>query len=945
VTEQHSKPEHTDNSEEEIIDFSKLKHKVKKLFNKQKPEHQAKVTLDHSHSSKQHSHKSDDSLSVDIKEVKSAAKKHAKWLIPLVCILIAISMSVYLRTMPQRMPIAEQWAGNAVTNYYQGQIQNQVNQQYPYLPEQNKQSLVDKQWQDFQNKNKDNINAQNAALAKQYRDQFKDDNGTLYILGIDPYFYYIQSSYILKNGYPGTSLKDGKIWDDNRLAPTGREAEWSFHTWFITVWHRFLNLFGNYSLMYSFYFISTIFCALTIIPGFFIGKKITKNNVGGFFTAFMLAVSAFFVARTTGESSDTDVYTVFFPVLIAWLFLEALDAKEKKWKFAWMGAAGLATGIFAFAWTGWWYIATFLIATMIFNVGYNLVASWKKSKNSAQSIQSIKSPILSQNAMLLGIYVLCAGLFVSLFTSFSQLIRIIVGPFQFLSLKAVAVNSFWPNIRTTVAELNVVSLSNVINTLGGNLLFILALAGIVLVLLRKDEQGKRNPQIAFLLALWLGASLFGTTKGVRFILQVTPIFSIAVGVFLGLAWHYSSQWISKELKLNRLITNILVFVVLAVLLISPAKAGYSQAYNSVPSMNDAWYNVLTKINNEAPQNIVITSWWDFGHWFEAVAQRPVTFDGGTQTPWGAYWAGRSLLINDEKASVGILRMLNCGQNNAFDELDKVLNDTPKSIKLLNEIVIGDKNSALQKLKQAGLTDQQASAVVKYTHCDNPPEDFYITSEDMIGKAGVWGHFGDWDFSKAVMYQKASKLPRAEALAYLSKDFNLSPAQAEQTYNEIKTTEADRWISPWPGYPSGAQRCDNVSADQLRCVGSVQGKNFAINIKLSDYSAGFDGNADIHPNSLVYVTPEGGIQEKTYSGTKAGFSVVLVPNGQKYFFFLADPLQANSMFTKLYFLQGQGLHCFSKFSHVQNLNGGDIITWRVDYNCKQENNALFAQPAK
>ena len=940
MTEQHPKTEPAANSEDEVIDLSKLKQKVKGLFSKKKTEHHQPKTKPHpGHAQKA---EAEESLSLDIKEIKSAAKRHAKWLIPLVCILIAVSMSVYLRTMPQRMPIADQWAGNVVTNYYQDQIQQQINQQYPYLPEQNKQALVDKEWKKVQEQNKDDLQVQTKALSEQYRNQFKDDNGTLYLLGIDPYFYYIQSAYILKNGYPGTSLKDGKIWNDYRLAPTGREAEWNFHTWFGAAWHRFLNLFGNFPLMYTFFFVGTIFSALTVIPGFFIGKKLSGNNIGGFFTAFLLAVSSFFVSRTTGESSDTDVHTVFFPVLITWLFLEALDAKEKKWKFAWMGAAGLATGIFAFAWTGRWYIATFLIATIVFDIGYKFVINWKTSKNSAQTI---KSPVITQNAILLGVYILCAGLFVSLFTSFSQLIRIIIGPFQFLRLKAVAVTSFWPNIRTTVAELNVVSLSYVINTLGGNLLFILAIAGIIIVLLRKNEQGKRDPQIAFLLALWLGATLFGTSKGVRFILQVTPIFSIAVGAFLGLAWHYASRWISKELKLNKIVTNMLVFAILAILLISPAKAGYAQARNSVPNMNDAWYNTLTKIDNEAPQNVIITSWWDFGHWFEAVAQRPVTFDGGTQTPWGAYWVGRSLLINDEKATVGIVRMLNCGQNTAFDELDKVLNDTPKSIKLLNELVVVDKNAAIQRLKQAGLTDQEATAVVKYTHCDNPPEDFYITSEDMIGKAGVWGHFGDWDFTKAVMYQKASKLPREEAIAYLIKNFDLSADQAEQTYTEIKTTAADRWISPWPGYPSGVQRCDNVSAEELRCVGSVQGKSLAIKIKLTDYTASFEGNADVHPNSLVYVTPQGGIQEKTFPGTKVGFSIVLVPNGDKYLFFLTDPLQANSMFTKLYFLQGQGLRCFSKFSDVQNLNGGNIITWRVDYDCKQENNYFFAKSAK
>ncbi|MDP3698697.1 MAG: STT3 domain-containing protein [Nanoarchaeota archaeon] len=938
MTEQHSKPEHTENSEEEVIDFSKLKNKVKGLFNKEKTETTTKHSSPHGSTPSSEHPKSEtqDSLSIDFNQVKNTAKKHAKWLIPLACILFAVIVSVYLRTMPQRMPIADQWAENTVTNYYQGLIKQQMDQQYPYLQEQNKQSFLDKEWQNFQKQNKENMDAQAKTLSQQYRDNFKDKEGTLYLLGIDPYYFYRQVYYVLENGYPGTGYSEnGMIIDNHRLAPIGGASEWSFHNWFSAQWHKFLNLFGDFPLMYTFFFVGVLFSALTVIPGFFIGKRLTKNNVGGFFTAFLLAVTSFFVARTTGESSDTDVYAVFFPVLIAWLFLEALDAKERKWKLVWGSFAGFTTGLFAFAWSGWWSIALFLLATLIFQIAYTLALHWKNVKT------AITSKEIKESALLFGMYALTLTLFVSLFTTFNVILGIVFGPSKFLRLKVVAVTHFWPNIKTTVAELNVVPLSNVIDTLGGKLLFFIAIVGILILLFKKNAEGKREPHLAFLLAIWLGASLFATTKGVRFILQVTPIFAIAVGVCMGFVWYYASQVISKTLKLNKNITQIMMFLLLSLLLISPAKAGYTQAHNSVPSMNDAWYNTLTKIKEEAPENIIITSWWDFGHWFRAVADRPVTFDGGTQTPWGAYWVGRSLLTNDEKATVGIVRMLNCGQNNAFDELDKILNDTPKSVQLLNEIVLLDKNAAIQKLKQEGLMEEQATTVVKYTHCDNPPEDFYITSEDMVGKAGVWGHFGSWDFTRAVMYQKIKKLQKNEAVALLTAEFGVSEEEAEQLYAEIKSTDADRWISPWPGYISGAQGCEKVDESKLRCTGSVQDKNFIINVDLTDHSAKFESQGEAYPNSIVYATRKE-IIEKKFSGTTSGFSVVLIPTGSDYAFLAADPLQANSIFTKLFFLQGHGLKCFSKFDEVQNINGGRIITWRVDYSCQQKNNAFFAE---
>ena len=934
---EHPKPEDKQNPDDEVIDFSKFKQKFSGFFDKDSHKKKAEYPETKHRPHNVASAKEDsDSLSIDVTQIKSMAKKHAKWLIPLACILIALFASVYLRTMPQRMPVADDWAENTVTNYYQGLIKQQIEQQYPYLPEQNKQSLIEKEWQNFQKQNKDNLAAQEETLSQQYRNSFKDDQGTLYLLGIDPYYFYRQAYYVLKNGFPGTGyFENGMIKDDHRLAPIGGASLWTFHNWFSAKWHQFLNIFGDFPLMYTFFFVGVIFSALTVIPGFFIGRKLSKNNVGGFFTAFLLAVTSFFVSRTTGESSDTDVYAVFFPVLITWLFLEALDTKELKWKLVLISLAGFATGLFAFAWSGWWYIAIFLLATLAFRIVYHLALDWKNVK------AAITSKVIKSSALLFGSYALTLGMCVSIFTSFNDILRIIIGPFRFLTLKAVAVNTFWPNIRTTVAELNVVSLDHVIETLGGKFLLALAILGIFILLFRKNAEGKREPHLAFLLTVWLGASLFSTSKGVRFILQVTPIFAIAVGACMGLLWHYVSIWISKELKLNKVITMTIIFLLLSILLINPAKAGYSQAYHSTPSMNDAWYNTLTKIKEEAPKNIIITSWWDFGHWFRAVADRPVTFDGGTQTPWGAYWVGKSLLVSNEIATVGIVRMLNCGQNAAFDELDKILNDTPKSVRLLNEVVILDKKEAIQKLTQAGLTAEEAATVIKYTHCDNPPEDYYITSEDMVGKAGVWGHFGSWDFNRAVMHQKTKKLERDEAIDLLTTEFKLSKEEAEQLYVEIKSTDADRWIAPWPGYLTGIQGCEKISEDQLRCPGSIQDKNFVIDIDLTDHTTKFETQGEVYPNSIVYATEEG-ITEKRFSGNTAGFSIVLIPSESSYALLSTDSLQAKSIFTQLYFLQGHGLNCFSKFDDVQNTNGGRIITWKMDYSCQQQNNVFFAE---
>ncbi|MBU1622043.1 MAG: peptidyl-prolyl cis-trans isomerase [Nanoarchaeota archaeon] len=56
--------------------------------------------------------------------------------------------------------------------------------------------------------------------------------------------------------------------------------------------------------------------------------------------------------------------------------------------------------------------------------------------------------------------------------------------------------------------------------------------------------------------------------------------------------------------------------------------------------------------------------------------------------------------------------------------------------------------------------------------------------------------------------------------------------------------------------------------------------------------------------------------------------------------MTHPLQAKSIFTQLFFFNGHGLECFSKFDESQQITGGKIQVWKVDFDCQQENKAYF-----
>jgi len=162
--------------------------------------------------------------------------------------------------------------------------------------------------------------------------------------------------------------------------------------------------------------------------------------------------------------------------------------------------------------------------------------------------------------------------------------------------------------------------------------------------------------------------------------------------------------------------------------------------------------------------------------------------------------------------------------------------------------------------------------------------------------------------------------------------------------QIENTPADQFVAPWPSYVSGMSGCANDGKDKLSCSVQTQQGTAVILIDLSDYNATLrtNNNQVVYPISLVYADKEG-VKEKKYENSQVGFSVILIPQDAQasgYAIILSDPLLANSVFTKLFFFEGHGLKCFSKFDEARPFTGGKISTWKVDYDCKQSNKVFF-----
>jgi dolichyl-phosphooligosaccharide-protein glycotransferase len=922
-------------------------------------------------------------------------------------ILIPVILAAHIRLQAWDLPATDSWAQSSVENYYKNQIAQQTLSQYPNLPASQRNKLVDDQWKTFQGTNQAQIDEQISQTSNYFKTglQYTENGNTYTFLGdLDSYYYLRQARNIQEKGYVCDYIDANGVCVDNHMwAPINSEAGASMHPYAEFYLFKFLHFFNNkINLMQAAFILPTIIAIIAVIAAFFVGRRL-MNDVAGFFAAMFIAVSPLMITRTMG--SDTDIWNVAFPLIIVWIFLEVFEAKKLWLKISLTAATGLVFAFFNFAWGGWWYMFYFIMVALI---GHMIFIALRKYLHH-KSLKNIFDEELRDDAIILGVLFISTAFFVTVIYSFASFLGALSAPFMFsATLKVAAVENLWPNVLTTVAELNEASIPVIINQVasGMNALFALALLGIIFTLVKRDPDTrdyiligvsaviyfmlvsskftginymlylmllliplalglwfnlssthKHDIKPALILMVWLIGMIYTSTKGVRFIFLLIPAFCIALGIALGYIYQYLDKLMHGQLNVPKYISRIGVFLILCIIIIAPVSAGLISGKNYVPSMTKGWWDSLSQIREQSSPDAIITSWWDFGHWFKYVADRKVTFDGASQLPPLAHWAGRSLQTDSELESVGIIRMLACGSNKAFEEIDKKFNDTEISQNIVADIILLDKDNARKYLLNHKFSDTEIDTILKYSHC-NPPEVYYITSEDMVGKSGVWAHFGTWSIDRAFIINNLRGESLEDAVKIMKERWNYTDEQATSIYYEVQALTTDRemndWIASWPSYATGSMLpCTQTSKDIVQCninvgVGNNGQQNIVIesaivnltNPELSQVLIGiYDGTSGSRLGGNVATWKNVVIADKeltqydiTNSTIDLGFllNVNHDNNTTTYSALVSNALLTKSTFTKLFFLDGKHTTHFEKFSDNTDITGTRIIIWKVKW---------------
>ena len=797
-------------------------------------------------------------------EQKKEGKKGAQIIIFLkkysflLLILIPLFLSTHYRMLPWDIPQAESWATDQIMGHVQEKITNEVNQQHASLPEETKQELIEQGIQKEWETNKEGYEQQKQLMIKQYKYNFQDKNGDTYLGAIDPFQYLRYTENVLDHGYMGEELREGASYDTKMLAPIGKVSGFSLHPYLSAYIYKIVHFFKRDTTVVQVLFaMPAIIIGLSLIPLFFIVRKFGGNIAALIATSFV-ALEDNLLNRTMGGFADTDGYGILLPLLVMVFFMESLDteANTKKKRVTFMLLAAFSMGLFTRTWTGWWVILGLLITSGILYLFYLVLLEHQdifqhlqhlldRSKSLKEKIKAgfltlfwHKEDIKTGWTMVFG-FVIFSFIAILLFRGWtyfkrSLFINLIYVPLNYaqggISSAVKNTQELWPNVYTTVAELNKISYVKIIEGMGGTLLLILACLGILFLFLQYKR--RLNFFGGVMTTIWLFGMIY-TAKagGVRFMMNIPAPLGLALGVFFASLLKFAFRGISLLSKkrllgqplqkinwpLKILVSLMVALIVLMFFGFSPAPpfctGGMCQTADHIgkgvmPLIDPQWEDILVKVSQESRPDAIMNSWWDFGHWFKYYAKRRVIFDGASQNIPQAHWMGRALLTTDEKESGAILRMMNCGGNKAYEILQNTNQNHITTMQAMRELIKlspkkqEDKVKIESILKDRGLNTTETQKFWERMYCE-PPEAYLVTSSDMTGKSAVWGHFGGWSFERALIWRDTRNLSEQEAVAFMEKKLNYSSEKAIQMYNETQRLQdegdGNTWISGWPSY--------------------------------------------------------------------------------------------------------------------------------------------------
>ncbi len=709
--------------------------------------------------------------------------------------------------------------------------------------------------------------------------------GVPYLTEMDSYYHLRMTRDIDYFGHAGDTFdEEGNPWDSLSYAPTGRSADGyrPLMSYIALAGQAVTNLFDEVTLEQIAYWQAPVVSALVVIPVFLLVYHI-QGLLGAIVASVLAAINYGYFLHTVPGFFDTDMVISWTSCLLMFfgcLLIESLgkftdeelnDVKRKDniTRCLICGTLFVLSLLLLIAsWDIYYMFVVILVLAAVIYILMRIILTEKsKRKIKAKGFAPLFGFVITMSALIL---ILNPGLIGNAFGT----IRAVFGSSEI---------SLFPNTYVSVSELRkpaliaggfsglfqmkVLSGSNigVINAVGGLIPCLAALTSIGLFI--RDFLRKKVRFEQILLILWFIITAVLAVRSWRFIMLFAFPVAILSGIFTG--------WICGLMNERKMMDwKIFAGMIMALMLFPAVYGAFRSSGDSAPSVNQPLHESLNYIRETEPEDTVLTSWWDYGYFYEEKAERPTLFDGGSQDGKRVYWVSRALGASDENLAGNIFNMLATTGDAATVRMLDVFGENKETLDLMEELLSGDRASCGSYLLGLDIPSDDAHDLTDLLFPEQPRRSLFIMTQDMANISGWFAKFGYSDDDR----------------------------YAENNYSVVMDHVELTSVNGKSAY--------QFSSDD-------QTVNFYIEEENGEYKAytkasESDDSSQPCPIEKVIVIEDGNVTELSMDldiKEGSGYTVIINSEYDRKYVSLTTSLFAGSVFGRMYYLNGDGMEHF------------------------------------
>ncbi|MBN1587638.1 MAG: hypothetical protein JW937_09485 [Candidatus Omnitrophica bacterium] len=780
-----------------------------------------------------------------------------------------------LRSLDQRIESLD--LSRELQDQLRFQLQGQVSAANPDWNEDQRAAWVETQLQTLISTQQEQYQEALDRLQDTKRRQARGGYSRHYLTGADSYHYFHLTNTILEKGRVSGQVASGRAFDPLKRAPHGAWSPINAHPYLGVMWFHVRQIRNHGAgLMATLAEVPLGLSCLCALAFFCLALTLGLSSGSAIAGTATLLFAPIFISRSSFGWYDTDPYNLLFPILILCTVFLAFRVRGHSALAAVLG--GFLTALYALFWAGWPFICGLLVLACAFS----------------PYLRRAYLPWYLILALGFGMAFLTpAGLLFSLDNALGLLLK-------FSSSEA----ELWPNILIAVGEAQGPTFHRLVQLSGNYLSTLAAVAGIAGFGLHARRSGSELDRVQWIVGMLIGIPLLVLAlKAQRFaLLWVLPL-------SLYVAWCV--EWLNRSFRFR-----FAPLLLIAVLLPVQLAYAHSTAMRTKPIMNDAWYEALTVLRHNSPENAIVQSWWPPGHFIRAIAGRAVFTDGETQYFPEAYWTARFFMAENSLEALGILRMLSTNGNAAVDYLLDLGLPLPDAVAAVNELVKVSRSGA-HRLLPVEMSEAQKLRLLGLTHGDqNPPPVYVLLYTNMLDSILDMALMAGWNFFKArdqlLAQGRVIASTNLESDSYKRELFALSPS----AYHTHVVTHPSPKLS---------------AIGQAGSVTEFEGNVFCDPASKRAWRLDAAGGERREFGSILVVDPGGGLREMPNPAGYPEESLLTVNAEGEYYALSGNPHLLKSMAYQLFYYRGIRLPGFKLVNEEQDpVSGTGIRIFEVDW---------------